>query len=306
MRAYIIKRLLGSIPLLLFVALAVFWVLQVLPGNPITVMMGEKTNPQVIARLTQQMRLNDPFWLRFLHYLSRALQGDLGVSYKLNRPIADLILEAFPHTVKLALTSALTAWVIGIPFGIFAAIKQNSPADRLLMGISLMGISLPVFWAAMLAQYIFSARLSLFPLSGYTTIRHMVLPALVLGWSSSGSIARLTRSSLLDVMKNDYIRTARAKGVKESLVVLRHGLKNAMPPVITMMAMQLASLLSGAVMTETVFGIGGLGLLTLSAVNTRDMPLLQGCVMFSASIIILGNLAADLLSLALNPNLRKP
>lgn len=305
MGKYITKRILISIPLMIVVVLVVFLMLQVLPGNPITVMMGEKASPAVIERVTEQMGLNDPVMVRFVHYLTDACQGDLGVSYKLNRPITALIMEAFPNTVKLSITAALVAWIIGIPAGIVSAIKKDSLLDRFLMGFSLVGISLPVFWAAMLMQFIFAYKLGVLPVSGYSTWKHMIMPAFVLGWASSGTIARLTRSSLLGIMGNDYIRTARAKGLKESLVVVRHGLKNSMIPVVTMMAMQFASLLSGAVLTETVFGIGGIGVLMVSAVNSRDMPLLQGSVIFSTMIIILGNLVADILYSFLDPKIRE-
>ncbi len=305
MLKYITKRILISIPLIIAVILIIFLMLQVLPGNPVSVMMGEKASPAVIERVTEEMGLNDPTLVRFGRYLVDAVQGDLGTSYKLNRPINSLIAEAFPNTLKLAITSALVAWLIGIPAGIISAIKKNSLLDRFLMGFSLVGISLPVFWAAMLLQYIFGYTLHILPISGYSTVSHMVLPALVLGWASSGTIARLTRSSLLGIMKNDYIRTARAKGLKEMLVVVRHGLKNALIPVVTMMAMQFASLLSGAVITESVFGIGGIGMLMVSAVNNRDMPLLQGSVILSTLIIILGNLVADILYSFLDPKIRE-
>lgn len=305
MGKYITKRILISIPLMIVVVLVVFLMLQVLPGNPITVMMGEKASPAVIERVTEQMGLNDPVMVRFVRYIADACQGDLGISYKLNRPITALIMEAFPNTVKLSITAALVAWIIGIPAGIVSAIKKDSLLDRFLMGFSLVGISLPVFWAAMLLQFIFAYKLGVLPVSGYSTWKHMIMPAFVLGWASSGTIARLTRSSLLGIMGNDYIRTARAKGLKESLVVVRHGLKNSMIPVVTMMAMQFASLLSGAVLTETVFGIGGIGVLMVSAVNSRDMPLLQGSVIFSTMIIILGNLVADILYSFLDPKIRE-
>ena len=189
--------------------------------------------------------------------------------------------------------------------GIISAIKKDTLLDRFLMGFSLVGISLPVFWGAMLLQFIFGYKLGWLPISGYSTPAHMILPAVILGWTSSGTIARLTRSSLLGIMENDYIRTARAKGLDESLVVVKHGLKNAMIPVVTMMAMQFASLLSGAVITESVFGIGGIGVLMVSAVNTRDMPLLQGSVIFSTMIIIIGNLVADILYSFLDPKIRE-
>ena len=301
---YIVNRILVTIPIIIAIILIVFLLLQVLPGNPIQVMMKEKANQAVIDRVTEQMGLNDPLMVRFGRYLWGMLHGDLGHSYKLKRPVTQLIMTAFPNTVKLAITSALVAWIIGIPTGIISAIKKDTILDRTLMGFSLVGISLPVFWAAMLLQYILGYKLKLLPISGYSTWRHMIMPAIVLGWASSGSIARLTRSSLLGVMKNDYIRTARAKGLVESAVVTRHGLKNSMIPVVTMMAMQFASLLSGAVITESVFGIGGIGQLMVSAISQRDMPLLQSSVIFSTMIIIVGNLVADILYSFLDPKIR--
>lgn len=301
---YIVNRILVTIPIIIAIILIVFLLLQVLPGNPIQVMMKEKANQAVIDRVTEQMGLNDPLMVRFGRYLWGMLHGDLGHSYKLKRPVTQLIMTAFPNTVKLAITSALVAWIIGIPTGIISAIRKDTILDRTLMGFSLVGISLPVFWAAMLLQYILGYKLKLLPISGYSTWRHMIMPAIVLGWASSGSIARLTRSSLLGVMKNDYIRTARAKGLVESAVVTRHGLKNSMIPVVTMMAMQFASLLSGAVITESVFGIGGIGQLMVSAISQRDMPLLQSSVIFSTMIIIVGNLVADILYSFLDPKIR--
>ena len=247
MAKYIIKRILVTIPMIIAIILIIFLLLQVLPGNPVEVMMKEKVNQDVIDRVSEQMGLNDPLYIRFGRYLWDMLHGDLGQSYKLKRPVTTLIMTAFPNTIRLAVSSALVAWLIGIPAGIVSAIKKDSLLDRLLMGFALIGISLPVFWLAMLLQWIFGYKLSLLPISGYSTWQHMVLPAIVLGWTSSGSIARLTRSSLLGVMKNDYIRTARAKGLLEGAVITRHGLKNSMIPVVTMMAMQFASLLSGAV-----------------------------------------------------------
>lgn len=305
MAKYIIRRILVTIPIIISIILIVFLLLQVLPGNPIRVMMKEKVNQEVIDRVSEQMGLNDPLIVRFGRYLWNMLHGDLGHSYKLKRPVTELIMTAFPNTVRLAVSSAIVAWIIGIPAGIVSAIKKSSLLDRTLMGFSLVGISLPIFWAAMLLQYILGYRLNLLPLSGYTTVKHMIMPAIVLGWASSGSIARLTRSSLLGIMKNDYIRTARAKGLRESAVILRHGLKNSMIPVVTMMAMQFASLLSGAVITESVFGIGGIGLLMVSAISQRDMPLLQSSVIFSTIIIIAGNLVADILYSFLDPKIRE-
>ncbi|ODU54759.1 MAG: glutathione ABC transporter permease GsiC [Clostridium sp. SCN 57-10] len=304
MLRYIIKRIAIAVPVLIVVVLIIFWMLNVLPGNPISIMMGEKASEAVIQRVTQEMGLNDPWPLRFARYVLNAAQGDFGRSYKLNRQVTDLIAESFPNTVKLAVSAALVAWLIGIPAGIVSAIKKNSLVDHAFMGFALFGISMPVFWAAMLMQWVFGFKLNVLPISGYGTLAHMVMPAIVLGWASSGSIARMTRSNLLEVMRNDYIRTARAKGLKESLVVYRHALKNSMMPVVTMMAIQFAGLLSGAVITENVFNIGGIGRLTVDAINKRDMPLLQGAVLFSTVLIILGNLIADIMYSFLDPRIR--
>lgn len=301
---YIIKRLLICIPILLCVVFIIFWMLNVLPGNPIEQMMGEKLKPAVVERLTEKMGLNDPWLVRFGRYVRDIAHGDFGDSYKRNRPVVELIMASFPNTVKLAVSAALVAWIVGIPAGIISAVKKNTLLDRMCMGFALVGISMPVFWAAMLLQYVFGYRLNLLPISGYNTWKHMILPAIVLGWSSSGSIARLTRSNLLESMRNDYIRTARAKGLKESGVIWKHALKNSMMPVITTMAIQFAGLLSGATITETVFGIGGVGRVTVDALQQRDMPLLQGSIIFSTALIMIGNLVADIMYSFLDPRVR--
>ena len=304
MGRYIVKRILTTIPVLIGVMLVIFIMLSVIPGDPVTVMMKEHVKPELIEKLKESKGLDDPALVRFFRYLWDALHGDLGVSYKLNRNVTDLIVDAFPHTVKLTIFAALVAWVIGIPAGIFSAIKKNTIIDRLFMSGSLIGVSMPVFWAALLLQYIFAFKLGWVPVSGYRTLSHMILPAIVLGWSSAGTIARLTRSNLLEIMRNDYIRTARAKGLRERAVVIKHALKNAMLPVVTVMAIQVASLLSGAVITETIFGIPGVGRLAVDAIGNRDMPLLQGTVLFTTVLIILGNLVADLLYSVLDPKIR--
>ena len=305
MLKYILKRILISIPILVAVVFIVFWMLNVLPGNPIEQMMGEKLKPDVVVRLTEQWGLNDPWIVRFARYVWKIFtKFDFGNSYKRSRDVLDLIKDCFPTTAKLAISAALVAWIIGIPAGIVSAVRKNSLIDRLFMGLALVGISMPVFWAAMLLQYWFGYKWHLLPISGYNTWKHMILPAIVLGWSSSGSIARLTRSNLLEAMRNDYIRTARAKGLQESGVIWRHALKNAMMPVVTTMATQVASLLSGATITETVFAIGGIGRLTVDSLRNRDIPLLQGSLIFSTALIIVGNLVADIMYTFLDPRVR--
>ena len=301
---YIIKRILIAIPVLIGVMLIIFLLLNVVPGDPITLMMREHIKPELIERMRDKMGLDDPVMVRFATYLKNALRGDFGISYKLNRNVTDLIVNAFPHTLRLSIFAALIAWIIGIPTGIISAVKQNTFIDRFFMSFSLLGVSMPVFWAALMLQYVFAFKLKVLPVSGYETWRHLLMPAIVLGWSSAGTIARLTRSSLLEIMKNDFVRTARAKGLREMAVVVGHALKNAMLPVVTMMAIQVASLLSGAVITESVFGIPGIGRLAVNSIQNRDMPLLQGTVVFTTILIIAGNLIADILYSVIDPRIR--
>lgn len=304
MARYILKRVLISIPVLIGVVFVIFFMLNVVPGDPVTLMMGEHIKPDLIEAFRERMGLDDPFVVQFFNYLKNAVQGDFGMSYKLNREVSGLIFQAFPHTLKLTLWAALVAWIIGIPAGILSAVKQNTLVDRGFMTFSLMGVSMPVFWAGLLLQYVFAYKLGWLPVTGYKTWQAMIMPSLVLGWSSAGTIARLTRSNLLEIMKNDFIRTARAKGLKEGTVVVGHALKNAMLPVVTMMAIQVSSLLGGAVMTESIFGIPGLGRVAVSAIGDRDMPLLQGTIIFTTMLIIAGNLIADLLYSVLDPRIR--
>jgi peptide/nickel transport system permease protein len=196
------------------------------------------------------------------------------------------------------------SWVIGIPVGVLSAVRRDSLLDHLFMGFSLLGVSMPIFWSALLMQYVFALKLKWLPVSGFYGYQYVIMPAIVLGWSSAGVIARLTRSSLLEVMRHDYIRTARAKGLRELMVIRRHALKNALIPVVTIMAIQVAGLLSGAVITEAIFGIPGVGRISVSAIQARDMPLLQGSVLFATVLVIFGNLVADILYSVLDPRIR--
>ena len=301
MGKYITKRILITIPVLLGIILLIFFMLNVVPGDPVAVMMKEHLKEDVIENLRQSMHLDDPFFVRYFRYIWDALHGDLGMSWKLSRPVTQLIAAAFPYTLRLAIASALFSWIMGIPVGIISAVKKNTLVDHLSMGVSLFGVSMPVFWVALILQNTFKGIL---PVSGADSWRCYILPTVVLGWSSAGRIARLTRSNLLEVMRNDYIRTARSKGLSPFKVISVHALKNALIPVITVMAIQISSLLSGAVITESVFSIPGVGSLAVSAINKRDMPLLQGTVIFTAVLIIAGNLVADVLYSVIDPRIR--
>src|SRR5215813_12165754 len=286
MLMFVAKRILISVPVLIGITALLFLMLNVIPGDPVALMMKEHASADVIARVRAQMHLDDPLLTRYLRFLAGALQGDLGISIKLNRSVTKLIMHAFPNT------------------GILSAVRRDSLVDRFFMGFSLLGVSMPIFWSALLMQYVFALQLRWLPVSGFYGPQYIILPAIVLGWSSAGVIARLTRSSLLEVMHLDYIRTARAKGLREIAVISRHALKNALIPVVTIMAIQVAGLLSGAVITEAVFGIPGIGRLSVSAIQSRDMPLLQGSVLFATALVILGNLVADILYSVLDPRVR--
>lgn len=304
MRKFVLQRLALSVPVLIGVTFILFWLLNVVPGDPVTLMMKEHISVDVVERVRHEMGLDDPAAVRYLRFLWGALHGDLGHSYKLKRPVADLILNAFPNTLLLALSAALFAWIVGIPAGVISAVRKYSLADNFFMGFSLLGVSMPVFWSALLFQYLFAVRLGWLPVAGFDSWKSLILPSVVLGWSSAGIVARLTRSSLLEVMGCDYIRTARAKGLLGLPIVLRHALKNALLPVVTVMAIQVSSLLAGAVITESVFNIPGVGRIAVGAIQARDMPLLQGAVLFATVLVILGNLVADILYAWIDPRIK--
>ena len=299
------KRLLQALLVMLLVSLLLFVMLRIVPGNPVAVLMGEHANQTTIDRLTKELGLDQPIHVQFFRYIGGAVRGDFGTSYSLGKPVSTLIGTAFMNTLLLSLAAALFAWIIGGLCGILAAIRKNSIPDRLFMGFSLLGISMPVFMVAMILQYVFAYYLHWLPISGISDWRSYILPAVALGWNSAGSIARLVRSTLLDAFEDDYIDTARAKGLGRTGVLFRHALRNTMLPIVTMMALQLSGLLSGAVITETVFSINGIGRLAVQAISARDIPLLQGTVLFSTALVIFGNLIADSLYKVLDPRTRR-
>ena len=306
MLQFILRRLGLVIPTFIGITLLTFAFVHMIPGDPVTIMAGERgISAERHAQLMAEMGLDKPLYVQFLQYIEHANREDFGTYYRLNRNVTNIILEAFPNTVKLSLLAAVVAWIIGIVAGIIAAVRQNKLLDRLFMGGALIGVSMPVFMTALVLQYLFAFKFKWFPVSGFDSFRAMILPAIVLGWNSAGSIARMTRSNLVEIMQNDFIRTARAKGLLESGVIVKHALKNAMLPVVTMMALQVSSMLSGAVLTESVFGVPGIGRLAVNAIETRDMPLLQGTVIFTTILIIVGNLVADLLYNVLDPRIRE-
>lgn len=305
MRRSILQRLVQAVIVLVGVVLLTFVMLRIVPGNPIETMMGEHANAETIQRMTAEMGLDQPLYIQFFQYVSSAVRGDFGTSYSMGKPVNELLNRAFVNTLTLALLAALFAWIVGIGCGILSAMKKNRLPDRLFMGFSLLGISLPVFMAAMLLQYVFAFKLRWFPISGAEDLRGFILPAIALGWNSAGQVAQMTRTSLLETLRDDYIDTARAKGLGQMGVFMLHALRNAMLPVMTMMTIQLSGLLSGAVITETVFSINGVGRLMVQAISGRDIPLLQGTSLLATGVVILGSLLADCLYAVLDPRIRK-
>ena len=298
------KRLLGVILVLIGVVILIFIMLRVIPGDPVTVLLNEHVSQATVERLTSSMGLDKSLPEQFLSYMAGLLRGDMGRSYYLQRPVSELILEALPYTIRLSLLAILFAWTLGIVSGIISAMYNERLLDYLFRGTALLGISIPVFMVALFLQYLLYFRLSLLPLTYDGSFLSLIMPAIALGWNSAGSVARLMRSSLMEELAAPYMDTAGAKGLVYKRAVIKHALRNAALPVITMMALQLSSMLSGAVITESVFSIPGIGQLALTAVQTRDMPLLQGTVLFTAGIIALGSILGDLINMLLDPRLR--
>ena len=302
----IFRRILSSIPVLIGVVLIIYLILHILPGNAILTMMGEHAREDVVQQISSELGLDKPWYVQFWVYISGLVTGDMGTSIKYHKPVSELIATYFPVTIKLSVMAALVAWVVGIVCGVISAMRKDKLADRIGMGFSLLGVSVPVFMTAMVLQFLLAYKLGWFPIQGTKEgLVCYILPAIALGWSSAGSVARLTRSTLLEVMGSDYIDTARAKGRSVPGAVVFHALRNALIPVVTVMAIQISSLLSGAVITETIFSLPGIGRLCVDAISGRDVPLLQGSVIFATVLVIAGNLVADCLYSVLDPRIRK-
>jgi peptide/nickel transport system permease protein len=309
---FLVKRLAAILPTLVFVSMLVFGLQQLLPGDPAKILAGEEQDPSVIAHLRERMHLDDPLPLRYAYWVGGVLRGDLGESVRTQQPVLELLLQKLPVTVELALLAFAISLAIGIPAGIVAAVQRGTVWDALANGIALSGISTPNFWLGILMILLFSVELGWLPASGYVSpledlggnLAAMVMPAFVLGTAIAGVFMRHTRSAMLQVMGSEYVRTARSKGLSEWVVVLKHALRNALTPVITLGALELGTLLSGAVLTEQVFTIPGFGKLIVDSVFNRDYAVVQGVVLVTATAYILLGLLADLAYFAVNPRLR--
>ncbi len=305
MLKYILKRLVMMIPVLIGVSFVVFTMMYFTPGDPARIILGESAKEHEVEAFRDELGLNDPFLLQYGNYLKNlTLKGDLGTSYSTGKPVTEEIVNRFPTTMLLAAMSILLAALIGIPVGIIAATKQYSVFDNVGTILSLVGVSMPNFWQGLVLIIIFSVMLGWLPASGFYGPLYWILPAITVGTSSAATIMRMTRSSMLEVIRQDYIRTARAKGQSEKKVIMKHALSNALIPVITVVGLSLGILLGGAVLTESVFSIPGLGKLMIDSIKQKNYPMVQGGVLFIAIIFCFINLAVDLLYAFVDPRIK--
>jgi len=332
MYTYILRRVLQLIPVLIGVSIFVFVGMHVIPGDVATLLLGDKATPESLARLRHELGLDQPIYVQYVRFASDALRGDFGVSLRTRQPAFTEVWRAAPMTVELSLCAITFAILVGVPIGTFAAVRQYSLFDSASMVGVLVGVSMPIFWTALILMMIFGGRLHWLPIGGIldegislkaitgihlvdsllqgdlkafsSAARHLVLPTIALGSIATATIARMTRASVLEVMQQDYVRTAWAKGLRESLVVFRHALRNSLIPVVTVIGLQLSVLLSGAVLTETVFALPGLGRLAVTSLLARDYAVVQAVVMVTALAILVINLVVDLLYAFLDPRIR--
>jgi peptide/nickel transport system permease protein len=312
MTTYILRRLLLAIPVLLGVSFLVFWSIRMIPGDPAVAIAGELATPELVAKVREDMGLDQPILVQYSRYLWRTLQGDMGRSVKSNLPVAKEIIDRLPKTLTLAFTALILSAVIGIPIGIFSATKPNSWFDGGSMTFALLGVSMPIFWLGLMLMILFAVLIPqwfglpgpLLPPTGSGTWQHLVMPSIALAANSMAIQARMTRAAMLEVLRQDYVRTARAKGLREQLVIYRHALRNALLPIVTIVGLQFGTLIGGAVLTETVFAWPGIGRLLVDAIGFRDYPVIQATVIVIATGFVLTNLFVDILYAYLDPRIR--
>jgi peptide/nickel transport system permease protein len=312
MIAFLIRRLLATIPTIVLVTLTVFIVLRLTPGGPAVAMLGQQASPEAVAQLNHQLGLDQPLYIQYLTWFGNALHGDLGRSAFGNQPVSTLIVQRITPTLELTVLAFIVALVIGMSAGMLAAVRHNSRIDALSSLLAILGVSTPSFWLAILAVLVFSINLKWLPALGYVdptadlgaNLKDMLLPSLTLGVILAAVITRMTRASMLDTLFQDYIRTARAKGLGQSVVLLRHALKNALIPIVTLLGLQLGGLLSGAVIIESIFSLPGNGQLLVTSIFNRDFPVVQGLVVVIALVFIAVNLVVDVIYASLDPRIR--
>jgi peptide/nickel transport system permease protein len=304
MTTYLIKRSLGCIPVLLVTAILVFSALHLAGGDPVMLLVPPTAPQETREAVRAKLGLDKPLPVQFVKYISYALRGDLGQSILSRRPVSELILEKLPVTAELGAAAFALAYILGLPLGIIAALNRNKFLDWSSMVVALTGVSMAGFWLGLMLMYLFAARLKWLPPTGHGGLKYLILPTLALGLPRVGRIARITRSSLLEVINQDYMRTARAKGLSERAMVLRHALRNALIPIISLMGLDLGYIIGGSVVTEAVFARPGIGDMMLRAIYSRDFPVLQGCMFALALAIILSNIMADLTYVVVDPRIR--
>lgn len=304
MLKYIIKRLLALIPVILGVTFLVFMIMQLAPGDAAKLMLGEGATQEEVEAQREKMGLNDPLIVQYGRYMVNFCKGDLGTSYATRRPVADEVFSRFPYTFQLSIVAGIVSILLAIPLGIVAAVKQNTLFDNFSMIVSLIGVSMPIFWLALLLVLFFSLKLGWFPVQGADSWKSYILPAVSLGFMNMASIARTTRSSMLETIRQDYIRTARAKGVSKKEVVVNHAFRNALIPTITVCGIQLGQLLGGSVLTETVFAWPGIGRLLVQSISARDVPMVLGCMVVMTACFSIVNLLIDLLYGLADPRIK--
>lgn len=304
MLTYFVKRLLMMIPVALAVVLVVFFILRLTPGDPAALLAGERATPETIERIRTHWGFDRPLYVQYFLYMGRLLRGDLGISTSRRRPVASLIKTSLPITLELGIAGFLVSILIGIPTGIVAATKHGTFIDQASLFGALTGVSIPEFWFGILLIYFLGINYRLFPISGYGTLNHLIMPAIALGFRQAALIARITRSSLLEVLSLDYINTARAKGLSERVVIFKHALKNSLLPVVTMLGLRLGYMLAGTIVLEMVFGRPGMGRLLVEGLLSRDYAVVQGMLVILALGIMFANMVADLFYSVLDPRIK--
>ena len=304
MRDYLIKRILLALGVIFAISAITFFVLNIVPGGPVRVMVGDMADEATIQRVREQMGLNKPVLEQYANWLTNMLHGDFGTSYTQRKAVVTLMGQAFGTTVKVAAFAYVFALALGLVVGVVAAVNHGRAADRILMALSIFGISAPSFWMAVILQIVFALTLKWFPLSGIKTWQAFVLPTVALGVRYAASIARVTRTSMLEVLSQDFMRTAEAKGISKWVIILKHGLRNALIPIITIAGTQLGDIFTGSILIESIFAMPGMGKLLLDAINARDLPLIQGGVMYIALICVVVYLVVDILYGVADPRIR--
>lgn len=304
MKSFLVNQILQAVGVVFCISLITFFILNIVPGDPVRIMIGDMADETTVMQVRHQFGLDRPVPDQLVAWFTNILHGDLGVSYTQNKPVMGLMMKAFVITAQLAGLAYLLALILGITIGVLAALHRGTWIDRTLMALSIFGISAPVFWVAIMLQIIFALTLKWFPLSGEKNFMYFILPAAALGARYAASISRVTRTSMLEVLGQDYMRTAEAKGLKSHVIVIRHALRNALIPIITITGTELGNIFTGSILIESIFAMPGMGKLMLDAINARDLPLIEGGVMYIATLCVIIYLVVDILYAVVDPRIR--